>query len=291
MPANAASRGSIFKQGDTLTLKIVVVALLSLALTAVDHRFHKGHLFRSWIETAVHPIQQAIDLPRLFALWIAEGVQSRQSLQEENASLRSRNLLLQQKLLKQEAIETENSRLRKLLNASFIYGAAHQNERVRLAEIVSIDLDAYSQEVILNKGSRDDVYVGQPLMDAHGVMGQIVRVTGHSSTALLLSSPHHSIPVQNRRNGLRSVAIGTGHPNQLTLRFIPSESDLITGDTMITSGLGGRFPYGYPVGTIHMIDNKDGERFAEVTLKAAATLERSREVLLVWPIVSSGAQP
>ncbi len=290
MPANAASRGSIFKQGDTLTLKMVVVALLSLALIAVDHRFHKGHMFRGWIETAVHPIQQTIDLPRQFVLWIAEGVQSRQLLQEENASLRNRTLLLQQRLLKQEAIEAENSRLRKLLNASFIYGAAHQNERVRLAEIISIDLDAYSQEVVLNKGSEDGVYVGQPLMDAFGVMGQIVRITGQSSTALLLSSPHHSIPVQNRRNGLRSIAIGTGHPNQLTLRFVPSESDLIVGDTLITSGLGGRFPYGYPVGTVQMIDSREGERFAEVTLHAAATLERSREVLLVWP-TSSEVRP
>lgn len=287
MPANAASRGSIFKQGDTLTLKMVVVALLSLALTAVDHRFHKGHLFRSWVETAVHPIQQAIDLPRTFVLWIAEGMQSHQSLQEENASLRNRNLLLQHTLQKQEAIEAENSRLRKLLNASFIYGATHQDDRVRLAEITAIDLDTYSQEVILNKGSKDEVYVGQPLMDAHGVMGQIVRVTRNSSTALLLSSPHHAIPVQNRRNGLRSIAIGTGHPNQLTLRFVPSESDLITGDTLITSGLGGRFPYGYPVGTVHAIDTKEGERFAEVTLNAAATLERSREVLLIWPAATS----
>lgn len=283
MPANAASRGSIFKRGDTLTLKMVVVALLSLMLIAVDHRFHKGHLFRSWIETAVHPIQQSVDLPRLFFNWLAEGVSSRESLQEENASLRKRNLLLQNRLQKLEAIESENSRLRKLLNASFVYGAIHQDERVRLAEIISINLDTFSQEVILNKGSQDDVYVGQPLMDAHGVMGQIIRTTPHSSTALLLSSPHHSIPVQNRRNGLRSVAIGTGHPNQLKLRFVPTESDLIEGDTFITSGLGGRFPYGYPVGTIQRIEAKSEQRFAAVTLKAVATLERSREVLLVWP--------
>jgi rod shape-determining protein MreC len=262
---------------------MVVVALLSLMLIAVDHRFHKGHLFRSWLETAVHPIQQAVDLPRVFVLWLAEGVSSRESLQEENANLRSHNLLLQHKLQKQDAIESENSRLRKLLNASFVYGATHQDDRVRLAEIVAIDLDTFSQEVILNKGSQQDVYIGQPLMDANGVMGQITRTTPDSSTALLLSSPHHAIPVQNRRNGLRSVAIGTGHPNQLKLRFVPTESDLIEGDTFITSGLGGRFPYGYPVGTVQRIDTKSEQRFAEVTLNAVATLERSREVLLVWP--------
>jgi rod shape-determining protein MreC len=121
-------------------------------------------------------------------------------------------------------------------------------------------------------------------------MGQITRTTPDSSTALLLSSPHHAIPVQNRRNGLRSVAIGTGHPNQLKLRFVPTESDLIEGDTFITSGLGGRFPYGYPVGTVQRIDTKSEQRFAEVTLNAVATLERSREVLLVWPATQQQAE-
>jgi rod shape-determining protein MreC len=265
---------------------MVVVALLSLMLIAVDHRFHKGHLFRSWIETAAYPLQQAVDLPRNFASWLAEGIASRESLQEESASLRSRNLLLKHQLQRQEAIEAENGRLRELLNASFVYGAIYQHDRVRLAEIVSIDLDTYSQEIILNKGTTDGVYVGQPLMDANGVMGQIVRATHNASTALLLSSPHHSIPVQNRRNGVRSIAVGTGHPTQLSLRYLPAESDLIVGDTLITSGLGGRFPYGYPVGTVISIDNHEGERFAEITLQAAARLERSREVLLLWPATS-----
>ncbi len=283
MPDNAATRGAIFKRGDTLTLKIVVVALLSLVLIAVDHRFHKEHLLRSWVETAVHPAQQLVSLPRTIFNWLSEGIQSRESLQEENASLRSRVLLLQHNLQKQEAFEAENSRLRKLLNASFIYGTTHQEDRVRLAEIVSIDLDAYSQEIVLNKGEQDGVYVGQPLMDANGIMGQIVRTARHSSTALLLSSPHHAIPVQNRRNGLRSIAIGTGHPNQLKLRFIPTDSDLIVGDTFITSGLGGRFPYGYPVGSVDIVDSVEGARFAHASLRAAANLERSREVLLVWP--------
>ncbi|MBT3198168.1 MAG: rod shape-determining protein MreC, partial [Gammaproteobacteria bacterium] len=155
--------------------------------------------------------------------------------------------------------------------------------KVRLAEIIAVDLDAFNQEVVLNKGSRDGAYVGQPLMDATGVMGQIIRITPHSSTALLLSSPRHSIPVQSRRNGLRTLAMGTGHPNRLSLRFVPSGSDLILGDTLITSGLGGRFPYGYPVGTVHSINAEEGAQFSEITLTPTSLLERSREVLLVWP--------
>ncbi len=283
MPANTASQGSIFKRGDTLNLKLVVVVLLSLMLIAVDHRFHKGHLFRNWVETAAYPIQKAIDLPQRFVLWLVDGVRSHETLLEENATLHSRNQLLQHRLQTMEAVEAENDRLRKLLNASFVYGAIHQSSRVRLAEIISIQLDAFSQEITLNKGSQDGVYIGQPLMDSSGVMGQITRTTPYSSTALLLSSPHHSIPVQNRRNGIRSIAIGTGDPNQLRLRFVPSDSDLIPGDTLITSGLGGRFPYGYPVGTVRSIDRREGERFAEITINASAALEQSRELLLVWP--------
>ena len=283
MSANNTSQGSIFRKGDTLTLKLVIVTLLSLVLIATDHRLHKSYQFRSWIESVLLPAQQLINFPNIFSLWILEGVRSYETLQEENASLRKRNLLLLHQLQKQEAIESENSRLRKLLNASFIFGTVQKDDKVRLAEIIAVDLDAFSQEVVLNKGESDGVYVGQPLMDATGVMGQIVRTTPYSSTALLLSSPRHSIPVQSRRNGLRSIAIGSGHSNRLKLRFVPTESDLIPGDTLITSGLGGRFPYGYPVGIVHSVDAQEEAHFAEVILTPTAQLERSREVLLVWP--------
>lgn len=262
---------------------MVAVALLSLILIAVDQRFAKSHLLRDTLERAAYPVQQLIDLPRSFGAWLVEGVSSRESLQAENAQLHNRNRLLQSRLQKLEALEAENSRLRKLLNASFVYGAVHKDDRVRLSEIISIDLDTFSQEVLLNKGSDDQVYIGQPLMDAHGVMGQVIRTTPHSSTALLLSSPQHAIPVQNRRNGLRAIAAGTGHPTELALNFVPIEGDIIVGDTLITSGLGGRFPYGYPVGTVVSVDNREGQRFAEIKLHAIAKLERSREVLLVWP--------
>ncbi|MBT7307051.1 MAG: rod shape-determining protein MreC [Gammaproteobacteria bacterium] len=283
MPFKATSQESIFRRGNALTLKMVIILLLSLTLFVIDHRQHKSHQLRVWIENAMLPVHHLIDFPRIFSLWVLEGVRSQDSLQEENASLRSKNLLLQHKLQKQEAIESENSRLRKLLNASFIFGTVQKDDKVRLAEIIAVDLDAFNQEVVLNKGSRDGAYVGQPLMDATGVMGQIIRITPHSSTALLLSSPRHSIPVQSRRNGLRTLAMGTGHPNRLSLRFVPSGSDLILGDTLITSGLGGRFPYGYPVGTVHSINAEEGAQFSEITLTPTSLLERSREVLLVWP--------
>lgn len=269
-------------------MKMVVVTLLSTILIATDHHLQKSHQIRQWLETSLYPLHQLIDFPSSLSIWIADETTSSESLQEENASLRKKNLLLQHKLQKYEAVEAENSRLRELLDSSFIFGEIHRNDRVRLAEIISVDLDAFNKEIILNKGGDDKVYIGQPLMDASGVMGQIVRVTPTSSTALLISSSRHSIPVQNRRNGIRSIAIGLDQSNQLKLRFLPAGSDLRPGDTLITSGLGGKFPYGYPVGTIKSISHPEGEPFAEALLTPTASLERSREVLLIWPSKRSG---
>ncbi len=258
---------------------MVLLALLSVVLIATDHRLQRAHQFRLWMETSLHPLQQLIDLPGTMADWLSEGVTSRESLQEENASLQKKSLLLQQKLQRLEAIEAENSRLKALLGSSFSYG----DDRVLIAETLSVDLASFNQEVLLNKGSSDGVYVGQPIVDANGIMGQIIRVTPISSTALLISSSRHSIPVQNRRNGLRAIATGIGHSNQIELRFLPTGSDLIPGDTLITSGLGGRFPFGYPVGTVESVDHPEEQPFVEALITPAAALDRSREVLLVWP--------
>ncbi len=262
---------------------MVAVTLLSIILIATDHRLQKSHQIKQWMEASLYPLHQLIDFPSSMSVWIADETTSSESLQEENASLRKKNLLLQHKLQKHEAVEAENSRLRELLDSSFVFGEIHGNDQVRLAEIISVDLDAFNQEVILNKGSSDKVYIGQPLMDATGVMGQIIRVTPNSSTALLISSSRHSIPVQNRRNGIRSIVIGIGQPNRLKFRFLPTGSDITPGDTLITSGLGGRFPYGYPVGTIQSINHPEGEPFAEALLTPAASIEKSREILLIWP--------
>ncbi len=290
MAVHTSPQSSIFKQGDTLTLRLVIVVLLSLFLIAIDHRFDKDHRLRVWAENITAPVQRLIDIPFSLIDWFAEGIKNRTTLQEEVAGVRSRNLMLRQKLMKLEAIESENRRLQILLDASLLFGSTYQDDPVLLTKIVAVDLDALGEEVVLDKGSSEGVYPGQPLMDGFGVMGQVVRTTAHSSTALLLSSPLHSIPVQNRRNGLRSIATGNGDPNRLSLRFVATDSDLIEGDTFITSGLGGRFPYGYPVGTVEQITTDSGSPFAEVILTPAARLEQSRELLLVWPANSPGRE-
>jgi len=179
-------------------------------------------------------------------------------------------------LQKFDALKNENSRLRDLMQASEL--VEHQ---FQIAQIMSIDLDPYKQLVIINKGSQNDVSVGQPILDAQGVMGQIIEVSAIRSVAMLISDPSHALPVQVNRNGLRTLAVGTGNPALLELRFIPTSADITEGDIVSTSGLGGRFPTDYPVARVTKIDRIPGEPFANIEAEPLAHLDRSREVLLI----------
>ena len=209
---------------------------------------------------------------------MAENFTSRQNLVSENARLRENQFLLDTRLEKLADLEAENRRLRKLLVSSAKIG-----ERVLVAELLSVDMDPYSRRIVLNKGSRDGVEAGQSLIDSNGVMGQVVHVAPFSSNALLITDPSHALPVQNHRSGLRSLAVGTGPLNQLELAHLPNNADVRIGDVLVTSGLGGRFPAGYPVGRIVNVQRNRGRPFATVTVQPSARLERNREVLLVWP--------
>lgn len=225
----------------------------------------------------VYPIQFLINLPSTTRSWVEESFATRRALQEDNARLHAQHLLLQARLQKFDALEAENVRLRDLLDSSFKVG-----DRVLIAELISVDLDPYRHQVVLNKGSRNDVFVGQPLVDASGVMGQIVQVTPFTSTAMLITDLAHATPVQVNRNGLRSIAVGTGSLQELSLPHIPNSADIQVGDLLVTSGLGGRFPPGYPVAQVMAITIDPGHAFAQVTARPLSHLDRSREVLLVW---------
>jgi len=176
------------------------------------------------------------------------------------------------------ALEVENIRLRELLDSSFEVG-----EKVLIAELMSVNLDPYKHQVVINKGELHDVYPGQPLVDADGVMGQIVHAGPYSSTAILITDTSHAIPVQVNRNGLRTIALGSGSINRLELPYIPNSADIRPGDLLTTSGLGGRFPPGYPVATVETVEHDPGSAFASVNATPLAHLNSSREVLLVWP--------
>lgn len=257
---------------------MVVFVLASVILMTVDHRQHHLDGLRSGLSVAMYPIQFLIDLPSTAGSWLQDTFATRRMLQEENARLHAQHLLLEARLLKFEALEAENLRLRELLSSSFKAG-----DRVLIAELLSVDLDPYQHKVLLNKGARHHVYTGQPLLDAQGVMGQIVDITPLTATAMLITDPAHALPVQVNRNGLRSIVVGTGSLAELSLPHIPNNADIRAGDLLVTSGLGGRFPPGYPVAEITDVTLDPGQNFAKVTARPLSHLDRSREVLLVWP--------
>ena len=263
-------------------MRIVAFILASLIMMTVDHR--QGHLekVRSALSVLVYPLQYVANLPITVTNWASEVLTTRARLMEENAWLRDEQLTLSLKIQKFEILEAENERLREMLQSSERLG-----ERVLIAELLAIDLQPFRHQIVINKGQREGVYDGQPIVDANGVMGQIVHVGPFSSTVLLLTDPTHAIPVQINRNGLRSVAVGTGQSHILQLEHLSNNVDIREGDLVVSSGLGSRFPSGYPVGVVHNISRAPGEPFAKVTIIPSAQLEKSREVLLVWPETSS----
>ncbi len=231
---------------------------------------------RSALSTAVYPIQLLAALPNDVTRWVDDFFQDRDDLKQKNIALEAINLLNHVRLQKLQNLERENMRLRQLLGSSF-----RLTDRVLVAELLAIDLDPFAQQVIINKGLGDHIFNGQPVLDAYGVMGQVTEVNKFSSRVMLLTDPSHGLPVQINRNGLRAVAIGRGVGEHLQLDYLAHNADVRVGDVLVTSGLGGRFPVGYPVGTVMSVQYPQGKSFADVAVKPAAQLDRSRELLLV----------
>jgi len=261
-----------------ITAHLVVFVALSVVLMVMDHRYHHAESLRSTLSVVVYPLQMAIEMPASISEWFRESLATRRQLQEENASLRTQQLMLKAQTQKLASLESENIRLRELLGSSFEVGG-----KILAAELMSVNLDPYQHHVVINKGELDGVYPGQPILDAEGIMGQIVHVGPYTSTAVLITDTSHAIPVQVNRNGLRTIALGSGTLNQLILPYIPNNADVRAGDLLVSSGLGGRFPRGYPVAVIDAIQHDPGKTFSQVVATPRALLDRNRQVLLVWP--------
>jgi len=228
------------------------------------------------LASAVYPLQQMVSSPVQFVGKAREAFSSQAVLREENNRLREEALLLQAKLLKFAALEQENLRLRGLLDTSF-----KLNQQVMIAELLSVNVVPYEHVVVVNKGSRFGVFAGQPVMDAHGVVGQVLRVTPYSAEVILITDPNHAIPVQVNRNGLRTIAQGTGQIDRLSLPYLSGNADIQPGDLLVTSGMGGIFPQGYPVATVTALGSP-GSPAAKLGAVPVATLDRNRELLMVW---------
>lgn len=266
----------LFPRGPGLGFRALVLLVISLALIYQDTRGPGLDTTRSTLAFLLTPLVWVAALPGE-AAGAAARTRSRAELERENRELQARYLQLAARLQRFEALEAENRHIRELLSSSALVP-----DRVLIAEIISLNQDPYRNQIVLNKGRRDGVYPGQALIDAHGVLGQIVSVDRTRSTALLVTDPDHGIPVQILRTGMQTIAVGSGNTLGLRLPFLASNADVKVGDMLVSSSLGGRFPAGYPVGSIYELRHVAGEHFMEALVAPAAHPNQSRQVLLVF---------
>ena len=267
----------LFPRGPGLGFRTVVLMLLSFALWFVDQREPQLLVqLRGGVQWVLQPVQWLAAVPQGVSN-ATEGMRSHQSLLTENQQLKEEQLKQQARLLKFAALEAENRRIRQLLASS-----SALEEKVLIAEIVATSQDPYRHQITLNKGDQDGVYVGQALVDAYGVMGQVIRVYPSAATAMLITDPGHGIPVEINRTGLQTIARGGGDGRVLTLPFLPGNADVKVGDLLVSSALGGRFPGGYPVGEVFDVRRTTGEHFMQASAYPAARLGQGRQALLVW---------
>jgi rod shape-determining protein MreC len=287
----------IIGRGPSLVARFLLLAGLSIALMVADQRNNYLVQVRSVMSTGVYPLQWLVDAPFRATSWVTDSFADRKKLAQENTRLATQLRDAQVSLQTLAALSVENQRLREL-NAA----AENVAEKRLIAQIMRVDLDPLRHRVLLNKGQADGVFKGQPILDAHGIFGQITQVGRHTSEAILISDPEHATPVRVNRSGLRTIAAGTGNLNKLSLPFLTGEADIQVGDLLISSGLGGVFPTGYPVGTVTRMERNPAETFATVEAKPLAKLDSGYEVVLIWyqppgiedaivPVATSKAAP
>ena len=274
-----ASRGNSSSPAriPALGLRVIVLILTSIVLMYLDHRQNHLDGIRRGIGAAVYPVRLVVDAPVRFWQWLGESTTSRNELELELGRLQAERLLTNARLQRLTALEAENARLRALLEAR-----TRVRDEVRVAEIMAVDANPYEHNLVIDIGSRDGVYDGQAIVDANGVVGQVIETGIMTSQAVLISDADHALPVEVNRNGLRTIAVGTGEIDRLDLPFLPNNADVRAGDLLVTSGLGGAFPSGYPVAVVDTVTRMPSEPFADVSASPSAALDQVREVMLIW---------
>jgi rod shape-determining protein MreC len=270
-------RKNIFVQQTNHGAKLLAVVVFSIVLIFIDSNWNKSAQIKSYLNSAlVAPLVKIVGFPSLYAEQVAQYVSFKNSLINNYKQLQADYLLQESKLQTLESIRKENSRLRKLLNST-----AKSDYMLSIANIINVDPDPFTHQSIIDKGSEHGVYVGQPVIDSSGVVGKIIGVTTTTARLMLITDASNAIPVENLRNGVRAIAIGTGTTNKLELQHVPNTVDLKVGDLLVTSGLGGKYPEGYQVGVIKDISYEPGNSFSSILVTPKAKLDKCRQVLLV----------
>lgn len=266
-----------------LGIRVLLLITASILLMVLDHRQNHLDTVRQAVGTIMYPIQIVVDAPFKVWGWVKQSSIDRNELELELGRLQAERLITNARLQRLMALEAENARLRELLEAR-----SQVRDQVRVAEIMAVDANPYRHSIVIAVGERDDVYDGQALVDANGVIGQVIKTGLQTSEAVLISDPSHALPVEVNRNGLRTIANGTGELDRLDLPFLPNNADIRVGDVLVTSGLGGAFPSGYPVAVVTSVNRIPQAPFADVTATPAASLDQVREVMLIWSSAPGG---
>ncbi|MDX1509692.1 MAG: rod shape-determining protein MreC, partial [Woeseiaceae bacterium] len=260
-----------------LGLRTLALLFMSMLLMYLDQRENHLDGIRAAISAAVYPMRVVVDAPVSFWQWASETSASRDELRRENELLKAERLVTRGRLQQLSALEAENARLRAMLEASH----AIQID-VRVAEILSVDMNPFRHTLVIDAGGNDGVYEGQAIIGADGVVGQVMSTGPMTAQALLISDPGHALPVEVNRNGLRTIAYGTGDFGRLDLPGLPNNADIEVGDLLVTSGLGGVFPSGYPVAEVTSVTRIPQEPFADVSARPTVALAQVREVMLIY---------
>jgi rod shape-determining protein MreC len=276
---------NVFAKSSSPLRKIFLVSLIAFGLMFLDNG-------TSWLSSVyrvadnmVRPLYWITNIPSRIQEWGQLNVTARTIIEQENIRLKQESLIHRGQLQRMSELAAENMRLRQLLNATELL-----MDSVLVTEVIGVSPSPQSHTVTIDRGRVDGVYVGQPILDADGLMGQIISVYGGHSVAMLITDSAHALPVQVLRNGVRSIAEGTSDYNLMHLRFVSPTADIVEGDQLVSSGLGGRFPAGYPVGTVSKIEQNLGETFVDVEVNPSAQLDRSRHLLLVFTSDASATE-
>lgn len=267
----------IFTRGPSFLLRLSIVVACSLILLLADSQLNLFASSRIYLNSLVSPIQYVADAPQKLFSALSENIMTRQALKKRNRQLEMDNLHLKADRLLLTQLQNENKQLRELLNSRRVF----TNKRM-ITEVMSLRSDPFTHQLLIDKGALDGVYLGQPVINEQGVVGQVSQVGSTTSRVLLIVDASHGIPVRVQRNDVAAIVHGSGAWNKLNVPFVQSNADLKEGDLLVTSGFGGRFPAGYPVATVTHFNYQEGALYADVTATPAALLDRSRYLLLLW---------
>ncbi|PKH85686.1 rod shape-determining protein MreC [Colwellia sp. Bg11-28] len=266
----------IFNQGTSPAHRLILVLCCSVALIFFDHKMASFETARGYLQSLVSPLQYMANAPKQMMTWASENIVIRQQLMEENQNFRENELFFHEQVMQLSIVRQENERLRSLLSSP-----VRGEIKKMFAEILSVDSDPYSHQVVINRGANDGVYEGQPVLDEKGIVGQILHVGVSSSRVILISDISHAIPVRIQRNGLRLIASGSGQIDRLIHNFVPHSADVKEGDLLVTSGLGGKYPEGYPVSRVVFVRADESREFATIYSVPVAQIDRLRYMLLL----------